>query len=86
MPAVIGMWAPEESTVRRLAQHVDGDVLDAAISAWRTARTNNQAGDDLAAGSPPAAVAIDGTSVRGTFTRTGGAGVLLLIGGHPHRQ
>jgi predicted transposase YbfD/YdcC len=84
---------PEESTVRRLAQQVDGDLLDAAISAWLTARTTShasddhtsddqagdgQAGDGQAAGTPPAAVAVDGKSLRGTFARTGGAGVHLL--------
>ncbi len=52
-------------------------MLDAAISAWLTARTTSQAEDDPAAGSPPAAVAIDGKSLRGTFARTGGAGTLL---------
>ena len=61
--------APDEATVRRVLQAVDGDALDGAISAWLQART-----DDYA----PEAVAVDGKSLRGTFARTGGAGVHLL--------
>jgi DDE_Tnp_1-associated len=70
--------APEESTVRRLAQRVDGDLLDAAISAWLAARATSHADGDHTMHSPPAAVAIDGKSLRGTFARTGGAGTVLL--------
>jgi predicted transposase YbfD/YdcC len=69
--------APEESTVRRLTQQIDGDLLDAAISGWLTAHTAGQpdtAGFDGAL----AAVAVDGKSLRGTFSRAGGAGVHLL--------
>lgn len=58
--------------MRRVLQAVDGDALDAAISAWLQART-----DDYAPGEPDA-VAVDGKSLRGTFGRTGGAGVHLL--------
>jgi predicted transposase YbfD/YdcC len=61
--------APDEATVRRVLQAVDGDALDAAISAWLHARTDGDA---------PEAVAVDGKSLRGTFARTGGAGVHLL--------
>jgi hypothetical protein len=61
--------APDETTVRRVLQAVDGDALDAAISAWLHARTDSHA---------PEAVAVDGKSLRGTFARTGGAGVHLL--------
>lgn len=78
--------APEESTVRRLTQQVDGDLLDAAISDWLIHHT---AGRCEAAGqTAPRAVAVDGKSLRGTFTRAGGAGVHLLAaishttGGH----
>ncbi len=73
--------APDESTVRRLTQQVDGDLLDAAISAWLTGHTSGQVvarGDDQAGVALPAAVAVDGKSLCGTFARTGGAGVHLL--------
>lgn len=71
--------APEESTVRRLTQQVDGDLLDAAISGWliqHTAARPDDAGqpDNM----PMAAIAVDGKALRGTFPRTGGAGVHLL--------
>jgi hypothetical protein len=61
--------APDEATVRRVLQAVDADALDAAISAWLHARSD---------GNAPDAVAVDGKSLRGTFGRTGGAGVHLL--------
>jgi predicted transposase YbfD/YdcC len=75
--------APEESTVRRLAQLVDGDLLDAAISAWLTTCTTSpastgQAGDGQGIDGPSGAVAIDGKSLRGTYPRTGGTGVQVL--------
>jgi DDE_Tnp_1-associated/Transposase DDE domain len=79
--------APEESTVRRLTQQVDGDLLDAAISAWLAHHTAGQPVDqpdttdhldDHVGSMAPAAVAVDGKSLRGTFGRTGGAGVHLL--------
>lgn len=68
--------APEESTVRRLTQQIDGDMLDDAISAWLTQPTRHPTGQP----SPRmlTAVAVDGKSLRGTFARTGGAGVHLL--------
>ena len=69
--------APEESTVRRLTQQIDGDLLDAAISGWLVAHTAggpDSAGPDTA----PGAIAVDGKSMRGTFSRAGGAGVHLL--------
>ncbi|RSM61594.1 ISAs1 family transposase [Kibdelosporangium aridum] len=88
--------APEESTVRRLAQQVDGDLLDAAISAWLRADTTSQTGDDHAGDSAdtdglPAAVAIDGKSLRGTYPRAGGTGVQVLAAithttGQPHTE
>jgi predicted transposase YbfD/YdcC len=69
--------APEESTVRRLTQQVDGDLLDAAISDWLIHHTAGQSevADQAAT---LTAVAVDGKSLRGTFPRTGGAGVHLL--------
>lgn len=76
--------APEESTVRRLTQQIDGDLLDAAISGWLTQHMDAHLAiglpDTAGAGqpTPPAAVAVDGKSLRGTFTRAGGAGVHLL--------
>ena len=79
---------PEESTVRRLTQQVDGDLLDAAISAWLTHHATGQPVDqpdipdhrdaDQPGLTAPTAVAVDGKSLRGTFPRTGGAGVHLL--------
>jgi predicted transposase YbfD/YdcC len=79
--------APEESTVRRLAQQIDGDMLDAAVSGWLVAHTAGQS-DAAGPDSAPAAVAVDGKALRGTFPRSGGAGVHLLAavshttGGH----
>jgi hypothetical protein len=68
--------APEESTVRRLTQQVDGDLLDAAISGWLVQHTAEQG--EVASQTALTAVAVDGKSLRGTFPRTGGAGVHLL--------
>jgi predicted transposase YbfD/YdcC len=65
--------APDEATIRRVLGGVDGDVLDAAISAWVTALTPTTAPTTA-----PLVIAVDGKSVRGTFARTGGAGVHLL--------
>lgn len=69
--------APEESTVRRLTQRIDGDLLDAAISGWLVAHTAGQS-DAAGSGNAPGAIAVDGKSLRGTFSRTGGTGVHLL--------
>lgn len=60
---------PDEATIRRVLGALDGDALDTAISAWITATTPT---------STPPVIAVDGKSVRGTFARTGGAGVHLL--------
>lgn len=80
--------APDESTVRRLTQQVDGDLLDAAISGWLIRHTaqhttgQHTTGQPDVAGQPDhapmAAIAVDGKSLRGTFARTGGMGVHLL--------
>lgn len=68
-----GPVVPSEATLRRALTLVDPDELDDAISAWLTDRTAH----------PPAAIAIDGKSLRGTYPRTGGAGTHLLAGlGH----
>ena len=69
--------APEESTVRRLTQQVDGDLLDAAISCWLVHHTGQRPDTGQPDNAPPA-IAVDGKSLRGTFTRAGGAGVHLL--------
>jgi predicted transposase YbfD/YdcC len=77
--------APEESTVRRLAQQIDGDLLDTAVSAWVNAWINAWLAGHTCSRTDqphieglPAAIAVDGKSLRGTFPRTGGAGVHLL--------
>ncbi|MGW4482357.1 hypothetical protein ACWEOE_00825 [Amycolatopsis sp. NPDC004368] len=66
--------APDEATVRRVTGRLDGDVLDDVISAWLIGRVRAEPDPDML----PAAIAVDGTSLRGTFARTGGAGVHLL--------
>ncbi|ADJ41932.1 transposase [Amycolatopsis mediterranei U32] len=67
--------APDEATVRRVAGRVDGDILDDVISSWLAHRDTSTTDP---AETPPAAIAVDGKSLRGTFARTGGAGVHLL--------
>ncbi len=57
--------APDEATLRRVLSNIDADDPDTAISDWITTTT-------------APAIAVDGKSLRGTFTRTGGAGVHLL--------
>jgi predicted transposase YbfD/YdcC len=61
--------APQEATLRRVLQAVDAEAVDAAITTWVHSR---------AGGVVPDAVAVDGKSLRGTFPRSGGAGVHLL--------
>jgi hypothetical protein len=65
--------APEESTVRRLTQHVDGDLVDAATSDWLIRHSANQS--EVAGQTALRAVTVDGKPLRGTFGRAGGAGV-----------
>ena len=67
--------APDEATVRRVAGRLDGDVLDDVISSWLTSHDTPTTDP---ADTAPAAIAVDGKSLRGTFARTGGAGVHLL--------
>jgi predicted transposase YbfD/YdcC len=74
-PAQNQYVAPDEATVRRVAGRVDGDILDDVISDWLT---NHDANDPDLADTAPVAIAVDGKSLRGTFARTGGAGVHLL--------
>lgn len=66
--------APSEAALRRALTRVDGDELDAAISAWVT----HHAGTGEAGAEEWAAVALDGKTLRGTVGRAGGAGVHLL--------
>nr|WP_255638761.1 ISAs1 family transposase [Amycolatopsis sp. DSM 110486] len=66
--------APDEATLRRVAGRLDGDILDDVISAWLADHDPAQPGPDTL----PPAIAVDGKSLRGTFARTGGAGVHLL--------
>jgi hypothetical protein len=65
---------PGEATLRRALAMVDGDELDAAVSAWIVDHT---APSDLEQAGWMA-VAVDGKTLRGTVGRTGGAGVHLL--------
>ena len=70
--------APSEAALRRVLGLVDGDLLDAVISAWiqdRCGPLGSMAGD-----LPWVAIALDGKSLRGTFGREGGAGVHLMAG------
>lgn len=59
---------------------VDGDELDDAVTAWILARISGQDTSDTGMPVMPAlsTVAVDGKSLRGTFARTGGAGMHLL--------
>jgi predicted transposase YbfD/YdcC len=59
--------APDEATVRRVLQAVDGDLLDTAIGAWLTHRAG-----------VVRVIAVDGKTVRGTCDENGQGGVHLL--------
>lgn len=59
--------APDEATLRRVLQAVDGDLLDTAIGGWLAGRAG-----------PVTVVAVDGKTVRGTCDETGQGGVHLL--------
>ncbi|WP_260479126.1 hypothetical protein [Kibdelosporangium aridum] len=76
-PRRVRFVAPSEPTLRRALCEVDADALDAAVDAWIAGR--HSPGQGLPA-RDLAAIAIDGKSLRGTFGRTGGAGVHLLAG------
>jgi predicted transposase YbfD/YdcC len=65
--------APDESTMRRVMSRVDGDQMDAMVSAWLDRHLPGREPAD-----PPHAIAVDGKSVAGTFARTGGSGVHLV--------
>jgi predicted transposase YbfD/YdcC len=59
--------APDEATLRRALQAVDGDLLDTAIGAWLSSRAG-----------VVTAIAVDGKTLRGTCDQTGQGGVHLL--------
>src|SRR5437764_4366646 len=59
--------APDEATLRRVLQAVDGDLLDTAIGAWLAGCAG-----------PVTVIAVDGKTVRGTCDETGQGGVHLL--------
>ena len=65
---------PTESTLRRVLARVDGDHLDAVISAWIRRHHPTTA----PAEPEPVVIAVDGKTLRGTVPRAGGAGVHLL--------
>ncbi|EST25498.1 hypothetical protein N566_24505 [Streptomycetaceae bacterium MP113-05] len=69
--------APHAATVRRLLQRVDGDALDAALSAYLRARAQPpEPGDALRV------IAVDGKTVRGSRTATATAVQLLAAMDH----
>lgn len=59
--------APDEATLRRVLQAVDGDLLDAAIGAWLRGHAGAMR-----------VIAVDGKTLRGTCDKTGQGGVHLL--------
>ncbi|NKE64092.1 ISAs1 family transposase, partial [Lentzea sp. PSKA42] len=63
--------APDEATMRRALQRVDGDAVDAAITTWTQARRGRTTDE-------PAVIAMDGKTVRGTRGPDGSGGVHLL--------
>ncbi len=72
--------APEEATLRRVLQRLDPDHLDAALHAWIIQHTpiDDHPEPTAPVSVAPAAIAVDGKSLAGTYPRTGGAGVHLL--------
>jgi predicted transposase YbfD/YdcC len=64
--------APDEATMRRTLQRVDGDAVDAAITTWTQTRRGPAPADG------PVVIAIDGKTVRGTRGPDGSGGVHLL--------
>jgi predicted transposase YbfD/YdcC len=59
--------APDEATLRRALQAVDGDLLDTAIGAWLAGHAGAMR-----------VIAVDGKTLRGTCDETGQGGVRLL--------
>ncbi|MFF0136504.1 transposase family protein [Streptomyces sp. NPDC005227] len=73
---------PHAATVRRLLQRVDGDALDAAISAYLQARTPPPIEPDAEKAPVRRVIAVDGKVVRGSRTATAAAIQLLAAMDH----
>jgi hypothetical protein len=73
---------PHAATVRRLLQRVDGDALDAAISAYLQARTPRPVEPETKKGPVRRVIAVDGKVVRGSRTKTATAIQLLAAMDH----
>ncbi|MGI5143680.1 ISAs1 family transposase [Streptomyces sp. CA-106110] len=73
---------PHAATVRRLLQRVDGDALDAAISAYLQARTPPPVEPEAEKGPVRRVIAVDGKVVRGSRTATAAAIQLLAAMDH----
>ena len=72
--------APSESAVRRLVQRLDPDRFDTAISAWI-----QQMSGTLAPAGRRRVLAVDGKTLRGSRSSTGGARHLLAVIDHHAR-
>ncbi|WP_053730700.1 ISAs1 family transposase [Streptomyces sp. WM6378] len=73
---------PHAATVRRLLQRVDGDPLDAAISAYLQARTPLPVEPETENGPVRRVIAVDGKVVRGSRSATAAAIQLLAAMDH----
>ncbi|WP_328760375.1 ISAs1 family transposase [Streptomyces sp. NBC_00271] len=73
---------PHAATVRRLLQRVDGDALDAAISAYLQARTLPPIKPEAQKAPVRRVIAVDGKVVRGSRTATAAAIQLLAAMDH----
>jgi len=73
---------PHPATIRRLLQRLDGDALDAAISAYLKARTPPMQPSEPPPKPALRAIAVDGKTVRGSRTRTSTAIQLLAAMDH----
>jgi predicted transposase YbfD/YdcC len=73
--------APDERTLRRMLQTVDGDAVDAAICAWLQER-HLAGGTDLEV----TAIAVDGKTLRGTRGSTGNPRGVHLLSALTHQH
>lgn len=73
----IGRRAPSESTIRRVLQQVDLDVLDTVLSAWLADRVVTP--PSVRPGSIARVVAVDGKTARGARRPDGSAVHLLAV-------
>ncbi|MEU9191426.1 transposase family protein [Streptomyces sp. NPDC048484] len=73
---------PHAATVRRLLQRVDGDALDAAISAYLQARMPPPVEPDTEEVPARRVIAVDGKVVRGSRTQAAAAIQLLAAMDH----